>query len=117
MNKTDVKKTDMNKVAMNSGDINKERLMQVLLEPRITEKSTLVAEHNRQFVFKVRKGASKPEIKQAVELMFEVKVEAVQVSNVKGKRKGFRQRAGRRADWKKAYVKLKPGFDIDFAGA
>ena len=97
--------------------MNKEQLMQVLLEPRITEKSTLVAEQYKQFVFKVQKEASKPDIKQAVELMFEVEVESVQVMNVKGKRKGMRQSVGRRSDWKKAYVKLKPGFDIDFIGA
>jgi large subunit ribosomal protein L23 len=91
--------------------------MKILLEPRITEKSTLVGDKNRQFVFKVDRSASKPEIKQAVEKMFEVEVESVQVLNVKGKRKAFRQTLGRRPDWKKAYVKLKPGFDIDFVGA
>jgi len=97
--------------------MNKEKLMQILLEPRITEKSTIVAEQHKQFVFKVKKEASKPDIKQAVELMFTVEVESVQVTNVKGKRKSARQSVGRRADWKKAYVKLKPGFDIDFMGA
>lgn len=97
--------------------MKKEKLMKVLLEPRVTEKSTLVGEKNRQFVFKVEKHATKPEIKQAVELMFEVQVESVQVLTVKGKRKAFRQSVGKRSDWKKAYVKLKPGFDIDFVGA
>lgn len=90
--------------------------MQVLLTPRVTEKSTLLADKHRQFVFKVVKDATKPEVKQAVEKMFEVEVEAVRVINMKGKRKTFRQKRGRRSDWKKAYVKLKPGFDIDFAG-
>ena len=91
--------------------------MQVLLAPRVTEKSTLLADKHRQFVFKVVKDATKPEVKQAVEKMFAVEVEAVRVINMKGKRKTFRQKRGRRADWKKAYVKLKAGFDIDFAGA
>lgn len=97
--------------------MNKERLMQVLLEPRVTEKSTLAAEKHRQFVFKVRPDATKPEIKRAVELMFAVKVENVQVVNVKGKRKVFRTANGQRPNWKKAYVKLESGFDIDFVGS
>jgi len=97
--------------------MNDERLMKVLLEPRITEKSTRVADKYRQFVFKVMKDATKPEIKKAVEKMFEVEVGSVTVVNVKGKRKTFKQIRGGRADWKKAYVKLKPGFDIDFIGA
>ncbi|MEJ2761831.1 MAG: 50S ribosomal protein L23 [Gammaproteobacteria bacterium] len=97
--------------------MNQERLMNILLEPRVTEKSSLIGEKYRQFVFKVAKNATKPEIRQAVELMFEVEVESVRVCNVKGKVKAFQQTVGRRSDWKKAYVKLKPGFDIDFAGA
>lgn len=97
--------------------MSQERLMKILLEPRVTEKSTLVGEKFNQFVFKVLKNATKPEIKQAVELMFEVEVESVKVNNVKGKRKMTRQTRGTRSDWKKAYVKLKPGFDIDFMGA
>lgn len=97
--------------------MKKERLMKVLLAPHISEKSTTVADANQQFVFKVIPDANKLEIKKAVELMFDVKVDTVQVANVKGKRKRFGQIAGRRADWKKAYVKLQPGQDIDFAGA
>ncbi len=97
--------------------MKKERLMKVLLAPHISEKSTVVADSNQQFVFKVVPDANKLEIKKAVELMFDVKVDAVQVSNVKGKRKRVGQVAGRRADWKKAYVKLQPGQDIDFMGA
>lgn len=97
--------------------MNHEKLMNILLEPRITEKATLVGDKYRQFVFKVASEATKPEIKQAVELMFKVEVDSVQVSNSKGKTKVFRQTQGKRSDWKKAYVKLKPGFDIDFAGA
>lgn len=98
--------------------MNQEKLMNVLLEPRVTEKSTMVGEANNQYVFKVAKAATKPEIKQAVELMFEgAEVESVQILNVKGKQKMFARKPGKRADWKKAYVKLKPGFDIDFMGA
>ncbi len=96
---------------------NKEKLMKVLLSPRITEKSTLLGDKFNQYVFKVVKNASKPEIKQAVELMFTVEVESVRVCNVKGKRKSFKKSGGNRSDWKKAYVKLKPGFDIDYMGA
>ncbi len=96
--------------------MNQEKLMNLLLAPRITEKSTLVGEKYRQYVFKVLKTATKPQIRQAVELMFKVEVDSVQVSNVKGKRKAFKQTVGKRSDWKKAYVKLKPGFDINFMG-
>jgi len=97
--------------------MNKERLMKVLLEPRVTEKSTMLGEKHRQFAFKVAMDASKPEIKKAVELMFEVEVDSVQVTTVKGKSKSHKQVKGRRSDWKKAYVRLKPGFDIDFMAA
>lgn len=96
---------------------SKERLMKVLLSPRVTEKSTMLGDKYNQFVFKVVKTASKTEIKQAVELMFTVEVDSVQVCNVKGKSKRFKNVGGSRADWKKAYVKLKPGFDIDYMGA
>lgn len=94
----------------------KEKLMTVLLEPRVTEKSTRLSEAGKQFAFKVARSASKPQIRKAVELMFKVRVDSVRVSNVKGKRKMFRAQEGRRANWKKAYVKLAEGFDIDFAG-
>ncbi|GJM06029.1 MAG: 50S ribosomal protein L23 [marine bacterium B5-7] len=98
--------------------MNNEKLMTVLLEPRVTEKSTMVGEAYNQYVFKVAKDATKPEIKQAVELMFDgAEVLSVQVTNVKGKTKMFARRPGQRVNWKKAYVKLKPGFDIDFMGA
>ncbi len=98
--------------------MNQEKLMTVLLEPRVTEKSTLVGEAYNQYVFKVAKDATKPEIKQAVELMFDgAEVLSVQVTNVKGKTKMFARRPGQRVNWKKAYVRLKPGFDIDFMGA
>lgn len=98
--------------------MNQEKLMTVLLEPRVTEKSTLVGEAYNQYVFKVAKDATKPDIKKAVELMFDgAEVESVQVTNVKGKRKMFARKPGQRVNWKKAYVKLKPGFDIDFMGS
>ena len=97
--------------------MNQERLMKVLLAPVVSEKGSRLADTNRQFVFKVLPGASKPEIRRAVELMFDVKVTAVQVSNVRGKAKRFGQTLGRRAGWKKAYVTLAEGHDIDFMGA
>ena len=97
--------------------MNKERLMTVLVGPHISEKSSVVAEKNNQICFKVRTDSTKKEIAQAVEMMFEVKVENVTVSNVRGKAKRFGQTMGRRADWKKAYVKLAEGEDIDFLGA
>lgn len=95
---------------------NQERLLQVLLRPHSSEKGAIIAEKNRQFIFKVLPDATKPEIKQAVELLFGVKVDAVQVSNVRGKARRFRQTTGQRKSWKKAYVALKEGYDIDFAG-
>jgi len=91
-------------------------LYQVILAPHVSEKSTRVAEKNSQIVFRVRRDASKPVIKQAVEKMFNVQVESVTVTNVKGKEKKFGKTPGRRQDWKKAYVRLKPGQDINFAG-
>ena len=94
-----------------------ERLMTVLVAPHVSEKSSRMAERDNQVVFRVLRDASKPEIKAAVELMFEVKVDAVQVVNVMGKAKRFGGRPGRRSDWKKAYVKLAQGQTIDFAGA
>jgi large subunit ribosomal protein L23 len=87
----------------------------VLLEPHVSEKATAAAEGN-QVVFKVRTDADKAEIRQAVELMFEVKVDDVQVVRVKGKAKRFGLTPGRRSDWKKAYVRLAPGQEIDFLG-
>lgn len=94
--------------------MNRERLMTILLSPHVSEKSTLAADKHRQFVFRVRSDASKPEIRKAVEQMFKVEVKAVQALNVKGKRKTFGRVRGRRPGWKKAYVTLKPGHDIDF---
>ncbi len=96
--------------------MNQERLMKVLLSPHISEKSSIVADQNNQIVLKVATDASKPEIKQAVELLFDVKVDRVQVSNVKGKTKRFGAKIGRRSDWKKAYITLQEGQEIDFLG-
>lgn len=95
--------------------MNKERLMKVLLAPVISEKSVAAADSGNQFAFKVTTDATKPEIKAAVELLFEVTVEKVQVLNVKGKTKRFGQRFGKRNGWKKAYVRLAAGQDINFA--
>jgi len=90
-----------------------ERLMTVIVGPHVSEKSTIAGESN-QVVFKVRRDATKREIRQAVEKLFEVKVINVTVTNVKGKEKRFSQILGRRSDWKKAYVRLAPGSDIEF---
>jgi len=97
--------------------MNQERLMKILLAPVVSEKGTRLADASRQYIFKVLPDASKPEIRKAVELMFDVKVTNVQVSNMRGKVKRFGQSLGRRADWKKAYVTLDEGHDIDFMGA
>lgn len=97
--------------------MNQERLLQVLVEPRMTEKATRVADKYSQYVFKVLTDATKPEIREAVEQLFNVKVSSVQVTNVRTRVKQFRGRAGVRQAWKKAYVTLKDGFSIDFLGA
>ncbi|WP_316672299.1 50S ribosomal protein L23 [uncultured Tolumonas sp.] len=96
--------------------IREERLLKVLKAPHISEKSTMVAEKLNTIVFKVATDASKAEIKAAVEKLFEVKVEAVRTLNVVGKTKRTGSRMGRRSDWKKAYVTLVEGQDIDFVG-
>lgn len=96
--------------------MNQERMMRVLLRPIVSEKSTNLADASRQFAFQVLRDASKPEIRQAVEKLFNVQVAEVRVANVKGKAKRFGAMQGRRKDWKKAYVRLKEGFDIEFAG-
>lgn len=96
--------------------MNEERLMKVLLAPLISEKSSIATEQNNQYVFKVTTDATKPEIKAAVEFLFEVKVDAVKVANMKGKTKRFGQKMGRRSDWKKAYISLQAGQEIDLLG-
>lgn len=95
--------------------MNPERLLMVLREPHTSEKSTVMADKFKQFTFKVLFNATKSEIKQAVEQLFNVKVRNVSVVNVKGKVKRFKQTTGKRSDWKKAYVSLQAGQDIDFA--
>lgn len=92
-------------------------LMSLIEAPVISEKSTSAAEKARQIVFRVKRNASKPQIKDAIELMFNVEVASVHVLNVGGKSKRAGSFIGKRADWKKAYVKLKLGFDIDLSAA
>ena len=92
------------------------RLAQVLVAPIVSEKATAVAEKNNQVLFKVLRNATKPEIKAAVELMFKVEVDSVQVVNQKGKVKKFGRSLGRRDHVKKAYVSLKAGQELNFSG-
>ena len=94
-----------------------ERIMTVLLGPHLSEKSTRVGEKHNQTVFRVRRDATKAEIRAAVEFMFEVEVDRVTVVNTKGKQKRFGRTMGKRSDWKKAYVSLSEGHNIDFLGA
>jgi len=93
-----------------------ERLMNVLLGPHVSEKSARVGDSHNQVVFRVRTDADKTEVRQAVEKMFGVKVADVQIVNVLGKHKRFGAMMGRRSDWKKAYVRLAPGSEINLAG-
>lgn len=95
--------------------MNNERLLQVLLAPIVTEKATLVAEKNNHVAFRVAPDATKPEIKAAVEMLFKVEVDSVQVLNRKGKEKRFGRFIGRRRNERKAYVVLKPGQELNFA--
>ena len=89
--------------------MNSERIFKVLLAPRVTEKTARVGEQGNQYVFDVATTATKAEIRDAVEALFEVNVESVQVVNVKGKTKSFKMRKGKRSDWKKAYVRVQEG--------
>lgn len=97
--------------------MNQERMYQILLSPHVSEKGTLLADEHNQHVFKVLPGASKAEVKEAVENVFKVKVEKVRILNVKGKAKRFGGRMGKRSDLRKAYVTLISDNDIDFAAA
>jgi len=90
------------------------RLAQVLVAPIVSEKATYISEKRNQITFKVLRGATKPEIKAAVELLFKVEVKSVQVANLKGKSKRFGRFMGRRNDVRKAFVCLKPGQEINF---
>ena len=97
--------------------MNQDRIFKVLLGPHVSEKATNLAETNGQIVFKVDTTATKLEIKKAVEQLFNVKVDRVTTLNVKGKTKRTVRGLGKRNDWKKAYVSLAAGQDIDFASA
>lgn len=97
--------------------MNQERIYKVVLGPHISEKATIVAEGNSQYVFRVAKDATKPEIKKAVEQLFEVKVESVRTLIQKGKTKRTQRGVGKRVDVKKAYVRLADGQEIDFLSA
>ncbi|HEY8508920.1 MAG TPA: 50S ribosomal protein L23 [Steroidobacteraceae bacterium] len=94
--------------------MNREKLMNVLLAPHVTEKTSLAMQNNNQYTFRVRRDATKADIRQAVELMFEVKVKGVQIVNEPGKKRRFGRIVGRTQDWKKAYVSLAPGQAIDY---
>ncbi len=94
--------------------MKREQLMTVLLAPHVTEKTSLAMQNHNQYAFRVRRDATKPDIKAAVELMFDVKVSSVQVVNEPGKTRRFGNRAGRTQDSKKAYVSLAPGQAIDY---
>ena len=94
---------------------NIDQLMTVVLAPVVSEKSTFVADKNRQYVFRVADAATKPQIRAAIELMFKTKVDSVTVSNVKGKERRFGRTIGRKKNWKKAYVRLAAGQEINFA--
>ncbi|MFZ9034771.1 MAG: 50S ribosomal protein L23 [Francisellaceae bacterium] len=97
--------------------MSQERLLKVLLAPHVSEKAATVADVSGHVVFKVVKTATKLEVKKAVEMMFGVSVESVKTVNVKGKARRFGRIEGRTKDWKKAYVKLAEGHDINFIGA
>jgi large subunit ribosomal protein L23 len=105
----------MSESAKTLGVGRQQRLMQVLLGPAISEKSTMVGDKHNQVVFRVDRTATKGDVKAAVELMFKVEVDGVQVLNVKGKEKRTGRFIGRRNSWKKAYVRLKAGQEINFA--
>ena len=105
----------MNTTTSDKKKYNAERLMTVLLAPVISEKATFIADKHSQVIFRVAPDATKPEVKAAVELMWKVEVDTVQISIVKGKEKRFGKFIGRRRGWKKAYVCLKPGQEINFA--
>ena len=96
--------------------MNQERVYQIIRRPHISEKTAGIADKKRQITFEVLKTATKPEIKEAVEQLFKVEVEEIKTIVVKGKSKRFGRTMGQRKDWKKAYVKLKEGHDIDFIG-
>lgn len=93
--------------------MNQERLIQIIRDPIVSEKSTIVTNKYQQSVFRVASDATKVEVKAAVEMLFDVKVQNVNIVNIKGKKKRFGRIFGHRKDWKKAYVSLMPGQTID----
>jgi len=95
--------------------MNEERIFQILIKPHISEKTSVLGDVDNQAVFQVAGDANKAEIKEAVEQMFNVKVANVRTTHVKGKTKRQGQRRGKRNDWKKAYVSLQQGHEIDLA--
>jgi len=96
--------------------MNQERILTIILGPHISEKTSIMSEENNQVTFKVAKDATKPEVKEAVESLFDVQVKDVQILNVKGKTKrSARGKLRSRSDWKKAYIRLEQGQEIDFA--
>ena len=95
--------------------MNQERLFNVLIGPIVSEKSTMIADKNEQVAFQVLQDATKTEVKAAVEMLFKVQVESVQILNQKGKEKRFGRFNGRRSNVRKAYVSLAPGQEINFA--
>ena len=103
---------------MSAQTFNAERLMQVILAPQVSEKATYIAEKHNHVIFRVAQDATKSEIKAAVELMWKpqnIEVKSVQISNVKGKKKRFGRFIGRRSNWKKAYVSIQSGQEINFS--
>ena len=94
--------------------MKREQLMSVLIAPHVTEKTSLAMQNHNQYTFRVRRDATKTDIRKAIELMFDVKVAGVQVVNEPGKARRFGSIAGRTQDWKKAYVSLSPGQTIDY---
>jgi len=101
---------------MSELSIKNSQTLNAILAPQITEKATFIADKYNQVAFKVRKNATKDQVKQEIELMFKVEVTAVNLLNMKGKTKRRGNNYGKRADWKKAYVSLKPGQEINFVG-
>ena len=103
---------------MSAQTFNAERLMQVILAPQVSEKATYIAEKHNHVIFRVAQDATKSEIKAAVELMWKpqnIEVKSVQIANVKGKKKRFGRFIGRRSNWKKAYVSIQSGQEINFS--
>ena len=103
---------------MSAQTFNAERLLQVIIAPQVSEKATYIAEKHNHVIFRVAQDATKSEIKAAVELMWKpqnIEVKSVQIANVKGKKKRFGRFIGRRSNWKKAYVSIQSGQEINFS--